>query len=73
MKNIYLFGGASAFQEFLTAGLVDEIRRLAIVAIILGKRIRLFDNLEDKRIVLEQLKVVEYPEGLTCINYRVVK
>lgn len=71
-KNIYLFGGASVFQQFLNAGLVDGIN-LAIVATILGKGIRLFDNLEDKRITLKQAKVVEYPEGLTCINYRVIK
>ena len=71
-KNIYLFGGASIFQQFLNGGLVDEIY-LAIVAVILGKGIRLFDNLKDKRIALEQFKLVEYPEGLTCIYYRVVK
>lgn len=71
-KNIYLFGGASIFQQFLNAGLVDEIH-IGIVAIILGKGIRLFDNLADKRIALERIKLVEYPKGLTGINYRIIK
>lgn len=71
-KNIYLFGGATIFQQFLNAGLVDEIH-IGIVAIILGNGIRLFDNLADKRISLERTKVVEYPKGLTGINYRVIK
>ncbi|HEX6258569.1 MAG TPA: dihydrofolate reductase family protein [Candidatus Saccharimonadales bacterium] len=71
-KNIYLFGGASIFQQFLNAGLIDEIH-IGIVATILGKGIRLFDNLADKRVRLERTKVVEYPKGLTGINYRIIK
>lgn len=70
-KNIYLFGGASVFQQFLNARLVDEIH-IGIVAVILGKGIRLFDNLEDRRIMLERFRLVEYPKGLTGINYRVI-
>ena len=71
-KNIYLFGGATLFQQFLNGGLVDEIH-IGIVAIILGNGIRLFDSLADKRILLERTKVVEYPKGLTGINYRIIK
>lgn len=71
-KNIYLFGGASIFQQFLNAGYVDEIH-IGIAPIILGKGIRLFDNLDDKRIKLERTQLFEYPKGLTGINYRLVK
>lgn len=71
-KDIYLFGGARVFQQFLNASLVDEIH-IGIAAVILGKGIRLFDNLEDKRIKLERTKLSESPKGLTGINYRIIK
>lgn len=71
-KDIYLFGGASVFQQFLSAGYIDEIH-IGIAPIILGRGIRLFDNLADKRIKLERVKVFEYPKGLTGINYRLIK
>lgn len=71
-KNIYLFGGASIFQQFLNADLIDEIH-IGIVALILGQGIRLFDNLENRRVELERIELVEYPKGLTGINYRVIK
>jgi len=37
-------GGSSVAQQFLNAGLIDEIR-LSIAHILLGDGVRLFDNL----------------------------
>lgn len=71
-KNVYLFGGASIFQQFLSAGFVDEMH-LSIAPVILGKGIRLFDNLVDKRIDLERIELLEQPEGLTGIRYRIIR
>src|ERR1700675_3038014 len=41
--NIWLVGGAMLCQDFLRLDLVDEIR-LAIVPVLLGDGLRLFDN-----------------------------
>src|SRR6516225_5153152 len=41
--NIWLVGGAMLCQSFLRLGLVDEIR-LAVMPILLGDGLRLFDN-----------------------------
>jgi dihydrofolate reductase len=42
-RNIWLVGGAMLCQSFLRLGLVDEIR-LAIVPVLLGDGLRLFDR-----------------------------
>jgi dihydrofolate reductase len=42
-KDVALAGGAKAAQQYLTAGLVDEMR-LSVVPILLGSGERLFDN-----------------------------
>ena len=39
-------GGASTIQQYLRAGLVDEMH-FAIVPVLLGRGERLFDNLDD--------------------------
>lgn len=44
-KDVRLGGGASAVQQYLRAGLVDELH-VVIVPILLGSGERLFDNLD---------------------------
>lgn len=43
-KDVLIMGGSNMAQQFLNAGLIDEIR-LSIAHIILGEGVRLFDNL----------------------------
>jgi dihydrofolate reductase len=64
-----LCGGAQTGQQYLAAGLLDEIR-LHIVPVFLGGGERLFDNLGSRSIHLEQIEAVEGP-GVTHIRYRV--
>jgi dihydrofolate reductase len=45
-NDVRLAGGASTIQQYLRAGLVDELH-VAIVPILLGSGERLFDHLED--------------------------
>ncbi|MFD5624809.1 MULTISPECIES: dihydrofolate reductase family protein [unclassified Streptomyces] len=45
-RDVRLGGGASTVQQYLRAGLVDELH-LAIVPALLGKGERLLDNLDD--------------------------
>jgi dihydrofolate reductase len=70
-KDILLMGGAQAFQQYLRAGLIDEIE-LHVVPLVLGAGERLFDNLEGADVRLEPVRTLEGP-GVTHLKYRVVK
>jgi dihydrofolate reductase len=68
-KRIGLMG-ANIDQQFLAAGLVDEIR-IHVINVLLGGGRRLFDELP-QRIELEQAGLGE-TEGATHLEYRVVR
>jgi len=67
-EDVRLGGGASAAQQYLAAGLIDEMQ-LNVVPILLGGGERLFENVGD-RLALEQDRVVHTDE-VTHIRYRV--
>jgi dihydrofolate reductase len=62
-------GGASAIQQFLAAGLLDE-QHLHIVPVLLGSGERLQENVGDP--ALEPIEVVAFP-AVTHIRYRVLR
>jgi dihydrofolate reductase len=64
-RGVSLGGGASVAQQYLAAGLLDEIV-VSIVPILLGDGARLFENLRDA--TLEQVESVGAP-GVTHIRY----
>ena len=64
-KDVSLGGGASVAQQYLAAGLLDELV-VSVVPNLLGGGARLFENLGDAR--LEQVESVEAP-GVTHIRY----
>jgi dihydrofolate reductase len=68
-KDVLIGGGAETVQQFLAAGLVDEIN-ISMVPLFLGAGERLFDNLGDSPPRLEQTRVVEAP-GVVHLRYRV--
>jgi dihydrofolate reductase len=68
-KHIGLMG-ANLDQQFLAAGLVDEIR-IHLINVLLGGGRRLFDTLP-QRVELEQVSVEETP-GVAHLVYRVVR
>jgi dihydrofolate reductase len=70
-KDIMLLGGANAAQQYLKAGLLDEIH-LHLVPLLLCEGIRLFENIGMEQINLEQMSVIENP-GVTHLRLRVVK
>jgi dihydrofolate reductase len=70
-KDVLIGGGASAVQQYLAAGLVDELN-VSLVPIFLGSGDRLFDNLGGLDQRLEQVRVVDAP-GVAHLRYRVVK
>jgi dihydrofolate reductase len=68
-KDVFLGGGADSINQYLAAGLVDEIE-LHVAPVLLGGGERLLANVGDLK--LEQLRAVEAP-GVAHLKYRVVK
>jgi dihydrofolate reductase len=66
-----LWGGGQVAQQYLAAGLLDELE-LHVVPVVLGGGARLFPNLGDAEVQLEQVRAVEAP-GVTHLKYRSVK
>jgi dihydrofolate reductase len=67
--DVSIAGGASAVQQYLAAGLLDELY-LHIAPVVLGAGERLLENVGDP--VLEPVKVVASPAA-THVKYRVVR
>jgi dihydrofolate reductase len=70
-RNILVGGGANTVQQFLKAGLVDEIQ-IHVAPLLLGGGVKLFDGLRGNEVKLESTRVVESP-AVTHLQYRVVK
>ena len=70
-KDVTVWGGAEVINQYLAAGLLDELE-LHIVPVVLGDGARLFDNLGDADVQLEQVRAVEAP-GVTHVKYRAVR
>ena len=70
-KDVALAGGADVAQQYLKAGLIDEIQ-IHVIPVLLGDGARLFDNLGGAEVTLESTRTVEAP-GVTHLRYRVAK
>jgi dihydrofolate reductase len=70
-KDVALGGGANVAQQYLAAGLIDEMQ-INVVPVLLGGGTRLLDNLAEAEINLEPIRVVATPE-VTHLKYRVLK
>jgi dihydrofolate reductase len=68
-KDVLIGGGASGINQYLAAGLVDEVE-LNVVLLVLGGGARLFDGVGPE-LRLEQVRAIEAP-GVTHLKYRVV-
>ena len=66
-KDVSVGGGAEAVQQYLAAGLLDEIV-VSIVPVMLGSGARLFNNLADHKPRLQQVEAIDAP-GVTHIRY----
>jgi dihydrofolate reductase len=69
-RMIYVCAADTA-QQFLKAGLLDEIR-ISLVPVLLGCGVRLLDNLAGRQFGLECTRVVE-SDGVTHLRYQVSK
>jgi dihydrofolate reductase len=70
-KDVRIAGGANVIQQYLSAGLVDEIE-IHLAPVLLGDGVRLFDGIDPKGIQLERSRVIDSPR-VTHLKYRVVK
>jgi len=70
-KNISIMGGASLGQQYIAAGLIDEIQ-IHLVPVLFGSGTRMFERLGDEHIRLEPAEVIDTPAA-THLRYRVVR
>ena len=68
-RDIALAGGAAVAQQYLAAGLLDELQ-VCVVPILLGGGTPLFGPLGDAAPRFERDRVVESPTGVTHLRYR---
>ena len=69
-KDVAIGGGASVAQQYIRAGLLDEMQ-IHVVPLLLGGGVRLFENhLDGGHTALEATRVVESPSGVTHVSYR---
>jgi dihydrofolate reductase len=69
-KDVFIGGGAQIINEYLAAGLVDEVE-VHITPIVLGGGARLFEGVGPD-LNLELLRTIEAP-GVSHLKYRVVR
>ena len=69
-RDVAVAGGADVVQQYLDAGLIDEMQ-LHVVPLLLGDGVRLFDGaLPGAPRALECVRVIESPTGVTHLKYR---
>jgi dihydrofolate reductase len=69
-KMVQIIGGADTIQQSLNSGLCDELV-VDIMPILLGKGLRLFENLDIDKIKLEKTRVEETTSMRTTIVFQV--
>jgi dihydrofolate reductase len=69
-KDVLVAGGADVAQQYLAAGLLDEVQ-VHVSPVLLRSGVRLFDNL-GADVKLEPARVIESP-NVTHLRYRVAK
>jgi len=70
-RTVGVMGGASIGQQFIAAGLVDELQ-IHLVPVLFGSGTRMFEHLGDEHLQLEPLQVVETPAAIH-LRFRIVK
>jgi len=70
-KDVAVMGGADIGQQYIRAGLVDEIS-IHFVPVLFGGGTRMFEHLGSEHIQLETAGVIETPAA-THLRFRIVK
>lgn len=70
-KDVAVAGGASVVQQFIKAGLLDDIQ-IHVAPVLFGAGVRLFDQMGYGQIELERQRVVDSPQ-VTHLKFGLVK
>jgi dihydrofolate reductase len=70
-RDVGIWGGANIIEEYLRAGLVDELQ-IHLVPVLLGSGTRLFADLGDQRIDLRRTSTIDTPQA-THLRFDVVR
>jgi dihydrofolate reductase len=70
-KDVALGGGANVIQQYLAAGLIDELE-IHVVPLLLGSGERLFVNVDPQKVNLQAIRTVA-GSGVTHLKYRALK
>jgi dihydrofolate reductase len=68
-KDVGIWGGANIIQEYLKAGLLDEMQ-IHVIPVLFGDGTRLFDDLGGRRIELKRTSTIDTP-GATHLRFSV--
>ncbi|MFS8130746.1 MAG: dihydrofolate reductase family protein [Candidatus Dojkabacteria bacterium] len=71
-KMVQIIGGANTIQQALNSGLCDELQ-IDIMPILLGKGLKLFENIDTDKIQLERISVDAVTTMRTSIMFKVTK
>jgi dihydrofolate reductase len=71
-KIVQIIGGADTIQQSLNSGLCDELQ-IDVMPILLGKGLRLFENIDTDTIRLEKVSVEQITPMRTSIIYGLTK
>lgn len=70
-KYVCVLGGADIAQQYLKAGLLDELQ-IQIVPTLLGEGTRLFEHIGQESIELESTRVID-SGNVTHLRFRIIK
>ncbi len=70
-KDVGIGGGANVAQQYLKAGVVDEML-IHIAPVLMGEGVRLFEGHVDGQVELERAQVLDSP-AVTHVRYRVAR
>ncbi len=70
-KMVQVIGGPDTIRQCLNAGLCDELS-VDIMPVLIGKGLRLLDNLDADKIRLERIKVEQTTAMRTSITFKVL-
>ena len=71
-KDVNIIGATNTAKQCLIAGLADELH-VDIMPVFLGAGLRAFEEMDESRIQLERIKVMELPGGRTHLRFRIIK
>lgn len=71
-KDVTIIGSASTAQEGIKSGLADELH-IDIIPLFLKRGYRPFEDIGNKAIEVERIKVIALPAGRTHLRFRFIK